>query len=122
MSNQNSTRRGFLQKLGLTVGAATLIETEVLADVNPNKYSNTEERAAFLFQYENWVNQYIDVVEEEKKNKLNISNKKRIMELSAEADGWQNQIKEYIKHDDFKERYIDLSKKFANAITPELEV
>ncbi|WP_421919961.1 twin-arginine translocation signal domain-containing protein [Marinifilum sp.] len=121
MSNQNTNRRSFLQKLGLTAGAVALIDSEVLADVNVNKYSKPEDREAFLTRYEKWVNQYIQVVEEEKKNSENIANKKRIMELSEEADGWQNQIKEYIKHDDFKERYFELSKKFANAITPELE-
>ncbi|WP_321282543.1 twin-arginine translocation signal domain-containing protein [Marinifilum fragile] len=122
MSNQNNTnRRGFLQKLGLTVGAAAFIDTEVLADVNLNKYSNVEDREAFLNRYEKWVDQYIDVVEEEKKNKENIANKKRIMELSEEANGWQEQIKEYIKHDDFKSKYIEVSKRFANSITPELE-
>ena len=122
MSNQNNTsRRDFLQKLGLTVGAATLIDSEVLADVNPNKYSSVEDREAFLTRYEKWVDQYIDVVEEEKKNKENIENKKRIMELSEEANGWQEQIKEYIKHDDFKAKYLEVSKRFANSITPELE-
>lgn len=121
MSNQNNTRRGFLQKLGLTVGAAALIDTEVLADVNPNKYSSADERADFLSRYENWVDQYVEVVENEKKDQMNLENKKRIMALSDEADGWQSQIKEYIRHDDFKEKYIELSKRFANAITPDLE-
>jgi hypothetical protein len=121
MSSQNNTRRGFLQKLGLTVGAAALIDTEVLADVNPNKYSSANERADFLSRYENWVDQYVEVVENEKKDQMNLENKKRIMALSDEADGWQSQIKEYIRHDDFKEKYIELSKRFANAITPDLE-
>lgn len=121
MEKQDNSRRGFFKKLGLAVGATALVDTEVLADINPSKYSDVEERNEFLSQYENWVNQYIEVVEEEKKNNSNIANKKRIMELSAEADGWQNQIKEYIKYDDFKNRYIEISKRFANSITPELE-
>lgn len=121
MKKQSTTRRGFFTKLGLTIGAAVFIETEALADISLNQTSNREERERFLFQYEKWVDQYIEVVEEEKKNALNIENKKRIMELSDEAETWQNKIKEYIKHDDFKEKYISLSKKFANTITPELE-
>ena len=121
MCNQNRTRRGFLQKLGLTIGAAALIEAEALADVNPNRYSTSEDRANFLDRYENWVNQYIDVVEKEKESQTDIANKQRIMELSEQADGWQDQIKEYIQHDDFKQRYFELSKRFADAITPDLE-
>lgn len=121
MKKHSTTRRVFFAKLGLTIGAAALIETEALADISLNQTSSREERDRFLFQYEKWVNQYIEVVEEEKKSKLNIENKKRIMELSDEAQSWQSKIKEYIQHDDFKDKYIALSKKFANTITPELE-
>ncbi|PKQ63311.1 hypothetical protein [Labilibaculum manganireducens] len=121
MSNQNSTRRGFFQKLGLTVGAAALIETEALADINLNRFSSEEDRKSFLLTYETWVNDYIEVVEKEKLLKSDISNKHRIMELSDQASGWQEQIKEYLQHDDFKNKYISLSKKFAESITPELE-
>ncbi|WP_461631676.1 hypothetical protein [Labilibaculum euxinus] len=121
MSNQNSTRRGFFQKLGLTVGAAALIETEALADINLNRFSSKEDRKSFLLTYETWVNDYIEVVEKEKLSKSDISNKHRIMELSDQASGWQEQIKEYLRHDDFKNKYISLSKKFAESITLELE-
>ncbi|MDM8159820.1 hypothetical protein QUH73_08350 [Labilibaculum sp. K2S] len=121
MSNQNSTRRGFFQKLGLTVGAAALIETEALADINLNHFSSEEDRKSFLLTYETWVNDYIEVVEKEKLSKSDISNKHRIMELSDQASGWQEQIKEYLQYDDFKNKYISLSKKFAESITPELE-
>ena len=65
MSNQNNTRRGFLQKLGLTVGAAAVLDSEVLAEINPNRYSNETERNEFLNQYEIWVNDYISLVENE---------------------------------------------------------
>lgn len=121
MSNQNSTRRSFFQKLGLTVGAAALIETEALADINLNRFSSEQDRENFLQQYETWVNSYIEVVEKEKLSKSDLSNKHRIMELSEQANGWQEQIKEYLQHDDFKNRYISLSKQFAESITPELE-
>ncbi len=121
MSNQNSTRRGFFQKLGLTVGAAALIETEAFADINLNRYSSAEDRKNFLLKYETWVNSYIEVVEKEKLSKSDLSNKHRIMELSEQANGWQDQIKEYLMHDDFKDKYISLSRQFAESITHELE-
>jgi hypothetical protein len=121
MSNQNSTRRSFFQKLGLTVGAAALIETEALADINLNRFSSEQDREVFLQKYETWINSYIEVVEKEKLSNSDLSNKHRIMELSEQADGWQEQIKEYLKHDDFKNRYISLSKQFAESITSELE-
>ena len=121
MSNRDTTRRRFFQKLGLTIGAAAVIETEALADINPNKYSTAKERAAFLVSYEKWVNGYIAVVEAEKKDRTNLENKQRMVDLASEAEVWQNQIKEYIRHADFKDKYIELSKKLADCITSELE-
>lgn len=121
MSNQNSTRRGFLQKLGVTVGAVALINNEVLADINLNSYSSEQDRKDFLLKYEIWINDYIEVVEKEKLSNSEISNKHRIMELSEQANGWQPQIKEYLKHEDFKGKYISLSMQLADSITPELE-
>lgn len=121
MSNNNNSRRGFLQKLGLGVGILSLFGSESMAETKGNSISLQEDRREFLVEYENWVNEYIDVVEKEKNSVSNMDNKKQIMRLSEQADGWQNQIKEYIKHEDFKEKYISLSKKFASSITPELE-
>ncbi|WP_372752173.1 hypothetical protein [Labilibaculum sp.] len=121
MSNQNSTRRVFLQKLGVTVVAATAVNKELFADVNLNRFSSKQDRTDFLQQYEKWINEYIEVVDKEKSSKTDVANKHRIMELSEQASGWKEQIKEYLQHDDFKQKYISLSTKFAEAITPELE-
>ena len=121
MSNQNSTRRGFLQKFGVTVGATAIIDKEVLADINLNHFSSEKDRKDFLLRYETWINDYIEVVEKEKLSNSEISNKHRIMELSEQANGWQSQIKEYLKYEDFKGQYISLSMQLADSITPELE-
>lgn len=121
MGNQNSTRRGFLKKLGITAVAATVVNKEVLADVNLNRLSSQEDRNQFLQQYEKWINEYIEVVNKEKSSQSDMANKHRIMELSEQANGWQEYLKEYLQHDDFKQKYISLSTKFADSITPELE-
>lgn len=121
MNTKNSTRRGFLQKLGVTVGATALLDKEVLADINLNRYSSEKDRKDFLLKYERWINDYIEVVEKEKLSNSDISNKHRIMELAEQANGWQSQIKEYLQHEDFKGKYIVLSMQLADSITPELE-
>lgn len=121
MSNKNTTRRGFLQKVGVTVAAATVIDKEAYADINLNRFSSEQDRLNFLETYKIWVNEYIEVVESEKLNHDNIANKHKIMELSAQADSWRHQIIEYLEHEDFKEKYVTLSNKFADSITPELE-
>jgi hypothetical protein len=121
MSNQKSTRRGFFKKLGISAVAVTAVDKELFADINLNRFSSQQDRDQFLQQYEKWVNDYIEVVNKEKSSQGDMANKHRIMELSEQADGWQEPLKEYLQYDDFKEKYISLSTKFADSITPELE-
>ncbi|MFT5750424.1 MAG: hypothetical protein ACI93S_001707 [Ancylomarina sp.] len=118
---KKDNRRKFIQKLGVTVGAATLLDSEAMASVGNMETSKDIERSKFLSNYENWVNQYIDVVEKEKSDKNNMANKHRIMELSHQAKDWQEKIAIYLNDDTFKQRYIQLSMRLSDSITNELE-
>ncbi len=118
---KKDNRRKFIQKLGLTVGAAALLETEAIASVANMHSGQDQERSEFLHNYENWVNQYIDVVEKEKVDKTNMANKHRIMELSHQAKNWQEKIAVYLNDDQFKKRYIQLSMQLSDRISNELE-
>ena len=118
---KKDNRRKFIQKLGLTLGASALLDTESIASVARMQTGQDLERSEFLRNYENWVKQYIDVVEKEKKDKTNIANKHRIMELSHQARNWQEKIAIYLNDDNFKQRYIQLSMRLSDSISNELE-
>lgn len=121
MYKTKNNRRSFLQKLGVSIGVLGLMGNEAFADTNYHEIYKRDERKAFLERYETWVNNYIEVVEKEKSGIPDMENKKRITQLSDEAEQWKSQLKEYIQHEDFKGKYIELSKRFADCITPELE-
>tara|TARA_R110001583_G_scaffold10417_8_gene47925 strand:+ start:23853 stop:24230 length:378 start_codon:yes stop_codon:yes gene_type:complete len=113
---QKNNRKKITQKLNLTVSATALLNTKStnsLASVRTNK---DVERSIFLSNYENWVNQYINVVEKEKLDKNNMANKHRIMRLSHQAKGWQEKIAVYLNNAPFKQRYIQLSMRLSNSI------
>ncbi|MFA8434610.1 MAG: hypothetical protein ACEPOZ_08855 [Marinifilaceae bacterium] len=116
---KNSSRRKFLKHFGVAVGATSLIGADAFAAAE--RKSNFEKQINFLSKYEVWVDQYVEVIESEKKNCNNIVNKHRIMELAAQAENWQEDIALCLHHEEFRERYIKLSKRLANAITPDLE-
>lgn len=118
---KKDNRRKFIQKLGVTVGATALLNTESIASVANMQSGKDLERSEFLNNYENWINQYIDVVEKEKSDKNNMANKHRIMELSHQAKNWQEKIALYLNDDQFKKRYIQLSMQLSDSICPELE-
>jgi len=118
---KKDNRRKFIQKLGLTVGASALLDTDSIASVARMHTGQELERSKFLTNYENWVNQYIDLVEKEKSDKNNMANKHRIMELSHQAKDWQEKIAIYLNDDTFKQRYIQLSMRLSDSINNELE-
>ena len=69
---KKDNRRKFIQKLGVTVGATALLNTESIASVANMRTGKDIERAEFLNNYEIWVNQYINVIEKEKSDKNNM--------------------------------------------------
>ena len=118
---KKDNRRKFIQKLGLTLGASALLDTESMASMARMQTGQDLERSEFLNKYENWIKQYIDVVEKEKVNKNNIANKHRMMELSHQAKDWQEKIAIYLNDDHFKQRYIQLSMRLSDSINKEME-
>ena len=54
---KKDNRRKFIQKLGVTVGATALLNTEGIASVANIQTGKDIERSRFLNNYENWVNQ-----------------------------------------------------------------
>ena len=118
---KKENRRKFIQKLGETVGATALFNTESTALVAKMQSGKDLERSKFLTNYENWINQYIVVVEKEKTDKHNMANKHRIMELSHQVKDWQERIAIYLNDDHFKQRYIQLSMRLSDRISHELE-
>jgi len=118
---KKDNRRKFIQKLGLTLGASALLDTESMASIARMQTGQDLERSEFLNKYENWINQYIDVVEKEKSDKSNMGNKHRMMELSHQAKNWQEKIAIYLNDEHFKQRYIQLSMRLSDSISNELK-
>ena len=114
-------KRKFTQKLGITIGSTTLLENKAITSVTNTQKGKDIERSRFLSKYENWVNQYIDVVEQEKSDKNNMANKHRIMDLSHKAKGWQEKIAIYLNNDTFKKRYTQLSMRLSDSISNKLK-
>ena len=109
-------KRKFTQKFGITVDTNTLFNDTKITSTSDKEAIKNIELSQFLSHYENWVNQYIDVVEKKKSDKNKITYKHRIMSLVNQAKGWQEKIAIYLSDDTFKQRYIQLSKRLSNSI------
>ena len=114
-------KKEIIQKLGITIGSTALLDNKAITSVANTQKGKDIERSRFLSKYENWVNQYIDVVEKEKSDKNNMANKHRIMDLSHKAKDWQEKIAIYLNNDTFKKRYIQLSMRLSDSISGKLK-
>ena len=103
MNNYEESRRNFLTKLGLTVGAVATGTAKLTASVKHHKseFIITPEQQAFMDEYEVWMDNFSKAVVAQRQNQEDLIAKARIMELSKEAETWQLELTEYMKDENF---------------------
>lgn len=118
MNEYEESRRGFLTKLGLSVGATLVASTKLSAVVLNNKeeFFLTPEQHAFMETYEGWMDEFIPVIHAHRNNQNDLEAKKRIAELSEVAKEWQPQLIEYMKEENFARYYMTATERMTKEI------
>ena len=100
--SEQSTRRKFLQVLGLSAGA-TLASTGVLGSIVNHEeiHRLNPGQQEFMIRYGQWMDEFIEVIRIQKKEPDNLDNHKRMMALTETAQAWQVQLTEYMKDESF---------------------
>jgi len=111
MDGYESNRRDFLKKLGLIAGATALSATGVsgvtkLIEAEKNEFRLTAEQSKFMVSYEKWLDEFHAMAKFQKQDSEHLGNNKRLMELSEEAAGWQKELIEYMKDENFARYYM----------------
>lgn len=107
-TNYEESRRQFLAKLGLTVGSVAAGSAKLSATVLNNKmeFPLTDDQQNLMNKYEDWMDNFIPAVQAQRKNQEDLIAKARIMELSREAETWQEELTEYMQDDNFARYYM----------------
>jgi hypothetical protein len=108
MDPYEDKRRGFLRKLGFTLGA-TLTATSLISAniVNPSPEMNiTHEQKLFMDHYGKWMDEFIEVIKIQKVDPENIENNKNIVLLSERSKKWQTQLHDYMTDENFARYYM----------------
>lgn len=108
MNGYDENRRRFLSTLGLSLGV-TLTGTKVLHGASGNEaelLAITPEQQAFMQNYERWMDQFVEVIRVQKKDPNNLENNKKIVALSEEAKLFQEELKGYMKEENFARYYM----------------
>ena len=124
MDGYESTRRDFLKKLGLVVGATAITATgfsEVtdFAEKIQNKkeeFKLNAEQQKFMDKYEKWLEEFHDMAKFQKVDAEHLENNKKLVALSNEAATWQKELIEHMKDDNFARHYMVLTEKVTATI------
>lgn len=102
------SRRNFLRKLGLTVGATITTSALLSAEIkdSPEIISLSPEQQSFMDSYEKWMDEFIEVIRTQKADPDNYENNKKIVALSEQAKTWQQTLGQYMADENFSRYYM----------------
>ncbi|QIA09264.1 hypothetical protein [Draconibacterium halophilum] len=119
MSNEyEESRRNFLTKLGLTLGAGVVAGEKLSAKVMNSKAEfplNTDQQQ-LMDRYENWMDEFIPVIKAFRENPEDKAAQIRIAKLSEEAETWRPQLTEFMKDENFARYYMTATERMTKEI------
>lgn len=117
-TNYEESRRQFLTKLGLSVGAVATGSVKLSATVLNTKaeFKLTEEQQKLMAKYEVWMDKFIPAVQAQRKNQEDLIAKAKIMELSHEAETWQPQLVKFMEDENFARYYMTATERLTKEV------
>ncbi len=101
-TEKQSSRRTFLQYLGLSAGATIMSATVGATGFDKEEIKKlTPPQQEFMLTYEQWMNENIQVLREQKTDPDNIKYHQQLTELSAKAEAFQPILAEMMKDKTF---------------------
>ena len=117
-TNYEESRRKFLAKLGLTVGAVSVGTAKLSASVLNAKteFILTNSQQKLMDKYELWMDNFIPAVQAQRENDDDLIAKARIMELSKDAESWRIELTEYMKDENFARYYMTATERLTKEV------
>ena len=118
MNEYEESRRSFLTKLGMTIGAGVVAGEKLSAKVLNSKaeFPLTTDQQKFMDSYENWMDEFIPVIKDFRANPEDQLAQKRIAELSEEAESWRVQLTEFMEDENFARYYMTATERMTKEI------
>jgi precorrin-6B methylase 1 len=112
------SRRNFLHKLGLTVGAAAVATTGISGTIKhvETDFGLSAEQVDFMTEYDKWMDAFIEVIRKQKIDKDDIENNKRLVALTEMSANWQSTLAEYMQDENFAKYYMVVSERMTKEI------
>ncbi len=102
MSEKENSRRGFLKLLGLTAGATLASKSVLAAFIDKTEIKKLDpKQQEFMMRYGKWMDEFIEMIRVQKTDPNNITNLKKMVELSDKAEALQPELAEFMKDKTF---------------------
>jgi len=107
MNDNNLHRRNVLKLLGLSAIAAVGVSAPfTLSAKEDDIIKLTQEQQKFMLEYEQWMDECIYIVRQQKQNPQSNELRQKMMTQSAVAEQWQPQLREFMKDKNFALVYL----------------
>ena len=118
MNEYEESRRAFLTKLGLAIGAGAVGTERLSAKVLNSKaeFPLGTEQQQLMDRYEKWMDEFIPVIKDFRADPNDSLAKKRIAELSEEAETWRVQLTKFMKDENFARYYMTATERMTKEI------
>lgn len=118
MDSYESTRRGFIKKLGLSVGMAAVYSGAKGAKIIEKHidFPLTSDQQKFIESYEDWMDNFIEIIKARRTNPDDLELNLKLMRLSEQHESWQKEVVEYMKDDNFAKHYMIVTQRMTDEI------
>lgn len=117
MTEKSSSRRKFLQLLGLSAGASLIPSNSVAGLVDHTEILKLNpEQQEFMLQYEKWMDEFIEVIKVQKTDPKDVKNNENMIALTHRAEEMKPQLSEFMKDDTFSKIYQVSIQRMTNEI------
>lgn len=98
----NSSRRNFLQMLGMSAGASLIGKSALAAFTNTEEIKKLNpQQQEFMMRYGKWMDEFIDVIRVQKDSPDDLENHKKMIALTERSEQLQPELTEHMKDETF---------------------
>lgn len=102
MSDQSSSRRKFLQVLGVTAGTALISSNQINAiSESETVHKLNPEQQEFMDKYGKWMDEFIDAIRIQKTDRSNTDNNLKMAALSDQAETFKPELAKFMQDEKF---------------------
>lgn len=121
MSNTKQSRKDFLKRIGLGLGAATIAaastsDAQALPIDVLNSNELTKEQKEFMVDYEEWLSRWHSFVKKRKIDREDPEVQKELFAIAGEADKYRDDMDDYMQDPVFAKYFDRITKQIVEDI------